>query len=265
MSYTIKELKTGYKYWIADGYLRTDRFHRNTESPICEYRLSQVQSITTIDSIENDTQRANAEYENSERQRKSSQTGRILMGAAIGGALDAISGDDTILDGALLGSIFGWALSPGQADRREPVAHIMINFRDGESIALKVDRAGLSILLSNVKINLDGPMETSKILRPYNATEIQQNDALMEKYNDMAYSAIIGFLIAAVYFIVQINQGSPAPQQVSGKHMADLLSGASSATWMLSNFVQAILVLFVSGLIAFVAIKFMRYSRHVKQ
>ena len=92
--------------------------------------LSKLQTILTVDSLKDDEERKKALY-------KKRRTRNSLIGAIAGGVIDAETGEDSILDGVLLGAAFG-AVCTTSPDK--PMAQVGLLFCDGSYIAAEVDK-----------------------------------------------------------------------------------------------------------------------------
>lgn len=113
---------------------------------IC-WDLRQLQGITTYDCVKDDAARKKAAQ-------KLSQRNSMLTGAVVGGVLDAAGGDDSILDGILLGAMFGAVCS---ANQDKAVGRIGLVFWDGSHLALAVDQDEYTRLQSIAEANLLAP------------------------------------------------------------------------------------------------------------
>ncbi|WP_336767057.1 MULTISPECIES: hypothetical protein [Acinetobacter] len=109
----------------------------NLNGTISTWNLSALDSINVIDSINDDKTRKEIAFK---RKRKNN----VITWAVIGGILDASSGDDSILDGVLLGGLFGLA-SSGSA--KEPEASILLTFTNGDKLGLIVNKTELLKLM----------------------------------------------------------------------------------------------------------------------
>jgi hypothetical protein len=109
----------------------------NLNGTISTWNLSALDSINVIDSINDNKTRKEIAFQ---RKRKNN----VITWAVIGGILDASSGDDSILDGVLLGGLFGLA-SSGSAE--EPEASILLTFTNGDKLGLIVNKTELLKLM----------------------------------------------------------------------------------------------------------------------
>lgn len=109
----------------------------NLNGTITIWNLNALDSINVIDSISDDRTRKEIAFK---RKRKNS----VITWAVIGGALDASSGDDSILDGVLLGGLFGLASS---GSVKEPEASILLTFTNGDRLGLIVNQKELLKLM----------------------------------------------------------------------------------------------------------------------
>lgn len=200
MDYLIKEIESGLSYSIKDGCLWRHQSVRESGAPIIEYRLDRVKKVVTIDSIGEDQKRSIEEQKDSEAQRIQNRGERVLLGAALGAGMDALSGDDSIVDGMLLGGLFGYASAGSSANARAPVAHIVICFSDGEKLPLIVDQKAMSLLVSKIEIDTKGSSERSKIVRGYNESEIESDRELVTNMITLCCSLIIGSIVFYIYY-----------------------------------------------------------------
>ncbi|MDN5477410.1 MAG: hypothetical protein L0G48_02715 [Staphylococcus equorum] len=104
---------------------------------VSTWNLSALDSINVIDSINDDKHRKEIEFK---RKRKNN----VITWAVIGSILDASSGDDSILDGVLLGGLFGLASSGSPKD---PEASILLTFTNGDKLGLIVNKTELLKLM----------------------------------------------------------------------------------------------------------------------
>lgn len=95
-----------------------------------EWSLDHLEALVTSDTIED----ARKQNEVMNRKRRNEN---ILAGALFGGFLDASQGDDSILDGILLGAAFGALVS---SNTSKPVAQVGLVFVDGSPIPVEVDK-----------------------------------------------------------------------------------------------------------------------------
>ncbi len=98
--------------------------------------LQELESIRVITNHDDDLAMRQADA----KRRRSSN---VLAGAAFGALLDGSIGDDSILDGALIGAAFGYAGTPGVG---EPLARVQLGFRDGRIDSFQVSRDEITLL-----------------------------------------------------------------------------------------------------------------------
>ncbi|MFL1616221.1 hypothetical protein GHT89_16625 [Acinetobacter baumannii] len=102
----------------------------NLNASIDTWNLNAIDSIQVIDSIRDDHARKEVAFH---RRRQNN----IVTWAVMGGVIDGVSGDDTVLDGVVLGGLFGMATS-GSAEK--PIARILLTFTNGDKLGLTVDQ-----------------------------------------------------------------------------------------------------------------------------
>lgn len=98
--------------------------------PIQAWDLDTIATITTYESLNEHAAKLREEY--TER-----KNGNIIKGAIMGGLMDAAIGDDSIIDGIILGAAFS-AVATNSAG--VPKALIGVVFTDGNTLALEVDK-----------------------------------------------------------------------------------------------------------------------------
>lgn len=125
------------------------RAHFDLMGTIKIWDLNQITSILTVDSLKNDELRKKEIH----RRRKRSN---ILLGAVVGGLMDASEGDDSILDGVLIGAAFG-AIATGSPS--DPRAQIGILFQDGGTLSLDVSKEEYTLLQTAYAKAQEHPVE----------------------------------------------------------------------------------------------------------
>lgn len=132
---------------------------------IKEWDLIQLETLMTVDSLRDDETRKLATHKN--RKRKN-----IALGAVIGGVIDASAGDDSIVDGILLGALFG-AFSTSSPTN--PKAQVALIFSDGAHLAVEVSKDEYTQLQvfakANQGKNTEGCSSSTKE-RKLNASEV---------------------------------------------------------------------------------------------
>lgn len=201
MDCLIKEIESGLKYSIKDGFLWRHKTIEELGEGVIEYRLDRVRKIVTIDSMDDDKKRSIAEQRDYEEQRIKNRNERVLLGGALGAGIDSLSGDDSVVDGMLLGGLFGYASSGSSKEARNPVAHIVIFFSDGEKLPLMVDQKAMSMLVSKVEIDEKGSSEPSKIARDYNKSELESARESVIDVMTFCCSLIIGSIVFYIYYL----------------------------------------------------------------
>ncbi len=98
---------------------------------IPEWDLKQLDTILTVDSLKDDETRKRAIHNRH-------RTSNTVLGAVVGGLLDASSGDDSIIDGVLLGAAFGAVCTSSPSD---PKAQVGLLFSDGSHLSVEVDKS----------------------------------------------------------------------------------------------------------------------------
>lgn len=114
-----------------------------------QWNLSNLVNIITNDTLQNDQSRIDAQY-------KRDIAINMMLGAITGGVIDNMIGDDSIINGVLIGTAFGAIAT----NKKNPVAQVGLIFTDGESIAVEVDKHEYSTLqtfcIGNLKQIQDG-------------------------------------------------------------------------------------------------------------
>lgn len=174
----------------------------NIEKPIssntnlqntCEsWNLRALDSICIIDSLVDDQNRKQLAF-------KRKRENNILAWALIGGALDSTSGEDSVLDGALLGGLFGFA-SSGSADT--PQASILLTFTNGDKLGLTVNQKEL---LQIMEVKQEDGLIAGKLVAPLTSSQKtyilecrkseEQSENLM-----VSFMCIVGALFSKIFF-----------------------------------------------------------------
>lgn len=117
------------------------RIHPDTV--IRQWDLTKLEKMFVGDSLESSKRRNETEHR--------TQLGtNIAAGAALGGLLDASNGDDSIVDGIILGGAAGAFMT---SDEDEEEAKIGLIFSDGEILNLNVDMDEFTIIGSRLTSN----------------------------------------------------------------------------------------------------------------
>ncbi len=136
----------------------------NLQGTVTSWNLKALDSINVVDSINDDRQRKEVAFK---RKRKNN----VLTWALVGGLMDASSGDDSIIDGVLLGGMFGYA-SSGNVEK--PEARILLTFTNGDKLGVVVDQ---DELLQVLEVKQEDSLIDGKFVRSLSKT---QKDAVLD-------------------------------------------------------------------------------------
>ena len=134
-----------------------------------QYNLCNLVNIVTNDTLQDDQVRVDAQY-------KRDIAMNMMLGAITGGIVDGMGGDDSIVNGVLIGTAFGAIAT----DKRKAFAQVGLIFADGESIAVEVDKQEYSILQTFCIQNLKQIQDNEKIAPSKEHT----------KYNEQEYETV---------------------------------------------------------------------------
>ncbi|AGQ12288.1 hypothetical protein ABTC85_15495 [Acinetobacter baumannii] len=158
----------------------------NLNGTVASWNLKALDSIHVIDSINDDQKRNEIAFK---RKRKNN----VITWALIGGVLDASSGEDSILDGVLLGGLFGYA-SSGSVEK--PEASILLTFTNGDKLGLYVNQ---NELLKIMEVQQEDNLIDGKKIG--NLTVEQQQIVIESRRNDEFFNQ----LLAAVIMLIGIG------------------------------------------------------------
>lgn len=170
-------LNLGEHYALIQEIIDSDT---NLNGTIATWNLKALDSINVIDSINDDKQRKEIEFK---RRRKNS----VITWAVIGGVVDASSGDDSILDGVLLGGLFGY-ISSGSV--KDPKASILLTFTNGDKLGLIVNQIDL---LRIMEVPQDANLIDGKTVRILSSTEqncVVESRRSKEFFKSMVFGAL---------------------------------------------------------------------------
>jgi len=137
-------LANGKSLDLIDNQIRETRFAQSSLLNTCKvWDLAHLDLIVTSDTIEDDRKRKTLEH-------KKRRNNNIATGAIAGGLIDGLSGDDSILDGVLIGAAFGAIATSGPG---EATAKVGLLFSDNESLTVKVNGHEYSQLQTIAKQN----------------------------------------------------------------------------------------------------------------
>ena len=159
------------------------------DDSITSWNLKALEKIIVIDSIGADAARREAAFE----RRRSNN---IITWAIIGGLADASNGDDSALDGALLGGLFGAATTSSSGD---PEARILLIFTNGDKLGLVVNQ---DELLKIMEVNQDDVIDgmSTNLL-----TDNQKRMVLNERKSAHLYKFYVyAAALMGAFFIVTI-------------------------------------------------------------
>lgn len=160
------DLSNGRELGIAKNQLRRSLSgEMRIDAAIEAWDLTQLDTMLTIDSLADDEKRKKIIAS----QRKKNNIG---LGALVGGIIDASSGEDSIVDGVLLGAAFGAVCSSSASN---PRAQVGLLFKDGSHVSVDVDKNEYTQLQTQVasnKLNNVGFSSPACIKRPLTRDEI---------------------------------------------------------------------------------------------
>lgn len=160
----------------------------NASTPITiqirEWNLDQLETILTVDSVDDYEKRKKALH-----QRR--RTKNMLLGGVVGGLI-ANSGDDSIVDGVLLGAAFGAICT---SSPEEPKAQVGLLFSDGSHLAVEVNKDEYTQLQTlSVSSHRQDVENFQSAFRDRSLTTSEVNSIL----NDRATNAFIRRIILAI-------------------------------------------------------------------
>lgn len=136
------DIETGNTLNISDNFI-CEQVNEDTalNVSLTKWRLDAIKTIVTTQTLENSEARIAALNSDIEQRRMTN----VALGGVAGAVIDGIGGEDTILDGVLLGAAFGFLVSPSKVTS-DPTAKIGILFVNGESLALEVNSDEYTLL-----------------------------------------------------------------------------------------------------------------------
>ena len=195
----MKNLKNDYYMGVLKGAIeyQIDFEEIRIDEKIETFPIASIASLDLIDSIENDQNR-NKKYYDSQRNKN------VILGAAAGGVVDAmIGGDDSLINGILLGAGAGYIFTD---EKQDPKAKIAIAFKDGRSLALEVDQDELTALIAEIKAlkndlqkNIDH--QAHRELTQYELNNVMSYRERLTKWMYAEY-VIIPFALALIAFFI---------------------------------------------------------------
>lgn len=188
-----------------------DRFRRG----VIDYRhrfldLKQLVGMQIIYEQADMTARMNQAIAQTNRNRQSN----ALLGAVAGGVVDAMNGDDSIIDGVVIGGALGALVTPvEQINLKEQSKYsLLLLFKNGESAKCIVDRSGFVDLLRALhKVRMQYPDEPKAIAhceRELNPTELKiaadfnRNSAKADAERLLRSKSIAYLNVAAIYSLI---------------------------------------------------------------
>jgi len=166
------------------------------DDSITSWNLKALEKIIVIDSIGADAARREAAFE----RRRSNN---IFTWAIIGGLADASNGEDSALDGALLGGLFGAATTSGSGD---PEARVLLIFTNGDKLGLVVNQDELLKIMEVNQDDVIGGMSTNPL------TDEQKRMVLNERKSAHLYKFYIyaAVLMGALFIQIMMAPGENA-------------------------------------------------------
>lgn len=187
---------------------------------IREWNLSKLETLLTIDSLNDAAARQQA-------LQKSRRNSNMLLGAVVGGIMDADVGDDSIVDGVLLGAAFGAICTSSQSD--EPKAQVGLLFQDGSSLAVEVNKYEYTQLQTNASANIKkqkdwlSPSFRDRYLSPKEVSSI-----LSDRANSCFFrGGVVAMFLATMPYLFLFMMRLMAPDQPLPETIVDLLPVAS--------------------------------------
>lgn len=208
-------LSNGKSLELAGGKIREKRSPQSSLSKPCKtWDLAHLDLIVTSDTLEDDQKRKAIEH-------KKRRNGNVVMGAIVGGLIDGSDGDDSILDGVLLGAAFGAIAtsSPGAA-----TAKVGLLFSDNESLTVEVDSNEYSQLQTIAEQNARrGQFPEGSTVTTVSPTKNDMDDVLRDR--------AFGQLKIMFIFAIMIALGTSVFASLASSGPAD----ASEASAMLGS------------------------------
>jgi hypothetical protein len=169
----MREIVTGTPYILrgAELVIQNISARLSLDAKVCAYDMNQAVHMVTSDTLDDDRMRQHI-------QNRKKRSGNILLGAVMGGLIDGSHGDDSVLDGIIVGAAFGAICSSNSAD---PRAKIGLIFADGETLTLSVDKEEYAQLNTHMAKNqiLPAALSQSKCERPL--TLVEKNSVLCDR------------------------------------------------------------------------------------
>lgn len=187
----MKNLETGATMIEAGGFL-TEQLSAASriDAPRYRWNLAEIASIVTTDTLASAVARDAAV--------RQARTRRTLTGAVIGGAVDFTMGNDSILDGVLLGAAFGYLTSDSP---QKITAKVGIIFNDGEALSLEVDATEYALLQTAAHRSLAKPAGGSNPSRTSYAVNLYDAEDVLGKRRHKDAIAIMIFAIGGGFFM----------------------------------------------------------------
>jgi len=218
----MKNLKNG-KEFLIDLQKKIIREIPNGEEEfITEIRMDQIIDLLNYKKLQESEKEEYKKY--IERLKNN-----IVSGAIIGGLIDASEGEDSILDGILLGATFG-ALATG---REEPKALIGLLLSDGSVIPFEVNKEEFSILKSVAVENQTKGITPSTPIRKRPLTKEEK-----ERMKRLTRDLILGGIGIFIIFLFMVNQPFFLSQHISN----DLYLSWKSSEDFLKSVIPVILI-----------------------
>lgn len=210
----MRNLSNGKSLELASGHIQERRSPQSSLSKACKtWDLAHLDLIVTSDTLEDDQKRKAIEH-------KKRRNGNVVMGAIVGGLIDGSDGDDSILDGVLLGAAFGAIATSGPG---AATAKVGLLFSDNESLTVELDSNDYSQLQTIAEQNARrGQFPEGPSVKTISPTKNDMDCVL----RDRAFDQLKKMLIFAVVIALGSSFASSLPS--SG------LSGASESQPMLA-------------------------------
>ncbi|NPA53536.1 MAG: hypothetical protein GXO21_02590 [Aquificae bacterium] len=171
---------------------------KNLKGLITEIKMNQIVAILDYKTLQESERE---EYKKYIERLKSN----IASGAIIGGLIDASGGEDSIIDGILLGATFGAIATGGP---KNPKAKIGVLLSDGTVIPFEVNEEEFSILKSVAVENQTKGITPSTPIRKRPLTEYEKREVLTDRSISEAFKIIMMGIVLVISLVLVSNIAS---------------------------------------------------------
>ena len=211
----MRRLPSGKKLDLSGGKIREKNSPHTSLSNNCRtWDMAHLDLIVTSDTIEDDRKRKAIEH-------KKRRNGNVVMGAIVGGLIDGSDGEDSILDGVLLGATFGAIATSGPG---AAAAKVGLLFSDNESLTVEVDSNEYSHLQTIAEQNArHGQFPEGPSVKTISPTKDDMEIALRDRAVDQLKKLLIAAFVIALGSSVVAAMVSSGPSGAVGPTGATML------------------------------------------